>query len=132
MSGPAGAPETLRLPVSRALVRLALPIFASQLLRLAFQWVDALWVRGLGVDATAAITTSVFVLWAILSLHDVFGMGLGAYVSQLMGAGERARAGLAAWKGLRATAVMGLAGSALGLFGARTIASTAVCVHSMS
>jgi putative MATE family efflux protein len=123
VSAPAGAPETLRLPVPRALIGLALPIFASQILRLAFQWVDALWVRGLGVDATAAITTSVFVMWAVLSLYDVFGFGIGAYVSQLIGAGERRRAGLAAWKGLRASALMGLAGTAAGLFFARPIFS---------
>lgn len=123
MSESAAAPATLALPVPRALVRLALPILASQVLRLAFQWVDALWVRGLGVNATAAITTSVFVMWAVLSLHDVFGMGLGAYVSQLIGAGERRRAGLAAWKGLRATAALGLAGSAVGVFGSHAIAA---------
>lgn len=120
MNAPA-APETLGLPVPRALLRLALPLFASQILRLAFQWVDALWVRGLGVDATAAITTSVFVMWAVLSLYDVFGFGIGAYVSQLAGAGERRRAGLAAWKGLRASAAMGLAGVVAGLFSAEPI-----------
>jgi putative MATE family efflux protein len=107
--------------IPRELVRLALPILASQVLRLAFQWVDALWVRGLGTSATAAITTSVFVMWCVLSLNDVFGMGLSAYVSQLVGAGDRARAGVAAWKGLRASALMGLAGSAMGLFGAHAI-----------
>jgi putative MATE family efflux protein len=123
VSAPAVAPESLTLPVPRALLRLALPIFASQILRLAFQWVDALWVRGLGVDATAAITTSVFVMWAVLSLYDVFGFGIGAYVSQLIGAGERRRAGLAAWKGLRASAAMGLAGTAAGLFFPREIFS---------
>lgn len=123
MSTAPGTPESLRLPVPRALLRLALPIFASQLLRLAFQWVDALWVRGLGVDATAAITTSVFVMWAVLSLYDVFGFGISAYVSQLIGAGERRRAGLAAWKGLRASAAMGLAGTVAGLFFARPIFS---------
>lgn len=111
----------LELPVPRALLRLALPILASQGLRLAFQWVDALWVRGLGTNATAAITTSIFVMWSVLSLNDIFGMGISAYVSQLIGAGDRARAGVAAWKGLRASALLGLAGTALGLFGARAI-----------
>jgi putative MATE family efflux protein len=115
------APPSLALPVPRALLRLALPVLASQALRLAFQWVDALWVRGLGTTATAAITTSVFVVWCVLSLNDVFGMGLSAYVSQLMGAGDRARAGVAAWKGIRASACMGLLGTAFGVFGARAI-----------
>jgi putative MATE family efflux protein len=112
---------SLTLPVPRALLRLALPILASQGLRLAFQWVDALWVRALGTTATAAITTSVFVIWCVLSLNDVFGMGISAYVSQLIGAGERERAGVAAWKGIRASAAMGLLGTAAGLFGARAI-----------
>ena len=59
-------------PIARALLRLALPILASMVLRLAYQWVDALWVRGLGVDATAAVTTSVFVMWWMYSLNDIF------------------------------------------------------------
>jgi hypothetical protein len=76
-------------PVPRTLLRLALPVLASQALRLAYQWVDAMWVRGIGVQATAAVTTSVFVMWSVYSLNDVFGGGLSAYVSQLIGAGER-------------------------------------------
>lgn len=107
--------------VPRALLALALPILASQTLRLAFQWVDALWVRGLGVEATAAITTSVFVMWCVYSLHDVFGIGISAYVSQLVGAGDRARAGVAARKGVQASAVMGLVGVGLGLFAPEAI-----------
>ena len=83
--------------------------------------VDALWVRGLGVEATAAVTTSMFVLWTAYSLMDVFGVGVAAYVSQLLGAGDRARAGYAAYKGLRATAVLGLAFGLAGCFGARSI-----------
>jgi putative MATE family efflux protein len=83
--------------------------------------VDALWVRGLGVDATAAVTTSMFVMWSIYSLNDIFAIGVTAYVSQLLGAGERQRAGVAAFKGLRASALLGLLGTAAGLFAARQV-----------
>jgi putative MATE family efflux protein len=100
---------------------LALPVLASQLLRVAYQWVDALWVRRLGVEATAAVTTSVFVMWTVYSLNDIFGVGVTAFVSQLLGAGERERAGVAAFKGLRASALLGLAASACGIFGARHV-----------
>ena len=96
-------------------------MLASQLLRVAFQWVDALWVRGLGVDATAAVTTSVFVMWTVYSLQDVFGIGASAYVSQLLGAGDRARAGVAAYKGLRAAAAIGVLCAIAGSFGAGKI-----------
>ncbi len=82
---------------------------------------DALWVRGLGVEATAAVTTSIFVMWAIYALNDIFAIGVTAYTSQLLGAGERRRAGVAAYKGLRASALLGLIGTVLGVFFARQV-----------
>jgi putative MATE family efflux protein len=97
------------------------PAFFSFGLRVANQWVDALWVRGLGVEATAAVTSSIFVVWSILALNDIFAIGVTAYVSQLLGAGERQRAGVAAYKGLRASALLGLIGTLAGLFAARRI-----------
>ena len=103
------------------LLRLATPAFFSFGLRLAYQWVDALWVRGLGVEATAAVTSSVFLMWWVYSLNDIVAIGVTAYVSQLLGAGDRPRAGVAAFKGLRASALMGLVCSAAGLFAARDI-----------
>ena len=120
-ASPPVVPRGVTRPIPGELLRLALPVLASQVLRVAFQWVDALWVRGLGVDATAAVTTSVFVMWTVYSLQDVVGLGLAAYVSQLLGAGERARAGLAVWKGLRAVTVMGLAVGLMGAPGARFV-----------
>jgi putative MATE family efflux protein len=110
-------------PVPRALLRLALPVLASQALRLGYQWVDALWVKGLGVEATAAVTTSVFVLWCVYSLNDIFGVGLSAYVSQLIGAGERGRAGVAVGKAAAASFGMGLLLAAAGTVAARPLFS---------
>jgi putative MATE family efflux protein len=103
------------------MLRLALPALASYLLRIGYQWVDALWVRGLGVEATAAVTTSIFVVWTMYAINDTIAIGVTAFTSQLLGAGERRRAGLAAWKGLRASAALGLIGTAAGIFGARAI-----------
>ncbi|MEO5616884.1 MAG: MATE family efflux transporter [Candidatus Eisenbacteria bacterium] len=122
---PAGAatalPAAATRPIPGLLWRLALPILASQLLRLAYQWVDAMWVQGLGVSATVAVTSSVFVMWAVYSLNDIFAIGVTAYVSQLIGAGDRARAGVVSYKGLRASLLMGLLGTVAGLFFARDI-----------
>jgi putative MATE family efflux protein len=118
---PAQQLPTLTEPIPRALWRLAVPAFFSFGLRVAYQWVDALWVRGLGVEATAAVTTSMFVMWFALSFNDIFAIGITAYVSQLIGAGERRRAGVAAYKGLRASALFGLIGTTAGLFFARPI-----------
>lgn len=114
MSAAASPPRGVTGPIPRELLRLALPVLGSQMLRLGYQWVDALWVRGLGIEATAAVTTSIFVMWAVYSLIDVFGAGVAAYVSQLTGAGDRRRAGYAAFTGMRATAVLGLAFAVVG------------------
>jgi putative MATE family efflux protein len=108
-------------PIPGQLLRLALPVLASQGLRMAYQWVDAVWVRGLGVPATAAVTSSAFVMWSVYSLNDIFAIGVTAYVSQLLGAGDRGRAGVAAWKGLRASMLLGLFGTAAGLLWARNL-----------
>jgi len=121
---PAAHPSSLTLadePIGRTLLRLALPILASQALRIGYQWVDALWVRGLGVSATAAVTSSLFVMWSLYSLNDVIAIGIVAYVSQLLGAGDRERAGRAAYIGLRASALMGVVGAGLCVLAAHTI-----------
>jgi len=122
VSAPAGRlPAGVTQPIPRALLALALPVLASQVLRLAYQWVDALWVRGLGVHATAAVTSSLFVMWWVYALNDIFAIGVTAYASQLLGAGERRRAGVAAYKALRASALFGLTGTLAGVFAARWI-----------
>ena len=120
-AAPRVLPRGVTRPIPGELLRLALPMLASLALRIAYQWIDALWVRGLGVDATAAVTTSIFVMWAVYSLNDIFAIGVTAFVSQLLGAGDRRRAGVAAWKGIKASAMLGLIGSALGFFLARPI-----------
>jgi len=112
-------PPTVTDPVPRVLLRLAIPAFLSFGIRIVYQWVDALWVRGLGVDATAAVTSSMFVVWSMYSLNDIFAIGVTAYVSQLLGAGDRRRAGVAAFKGIRASALLGLIGTFAGLLAAR-------------
>ena len=117
---PRGADAVTR-PIPGQLLRLALPVLASQLLRLGYQWVDAMWVQGLGVSATAAVTSSVFVMWTVWSLNDIFAIGVTAFVSQLVGAGDRERAGVAAFKGLSASLCIGLLGTIGGLFFARPI-----------
>ncbi len=122
--GPAPPPLSLSAltePVPRALLRLAIPILASHLLRLAYQWVDAFWVRGLGVEATAAVTNSVFFLWSFQALNDMVLVGTVAYVSQLLGAGQVQRAGHASFQGLRASAAIGVLGIFVGLYLARPL-----------
>ncbi len=118
---PSGRLPGVAEAIPRALLRLALPVLASQVLRVAYQWVDALWVQGLGVSALAAVTSSVFVMWSAYSLNDMVAVGALAFASQLLGAGERRRAGEVAFRAVRASALLGLAGTLAALVTGRHI-----------
>jgi putative MATE family efflux protein len=60
-------------------------------------------------------------MWSVYSLNDIFAIGVTAFTSQLLGAGERERAGLAASRGLRASALLGIAISLCGILFAKRI-----------
>ncbi|HVP15276.1 MAG TPA: MATE family efflux transporter [Terriglobales bacterium] len=112
-------PSGVVRPIPGELLRLALPVLASQLLRVAYQWVDALWVQGLGVSAIAAVTSSVFVMWSVYSLNDMVAVGALAWVSQLLGSGNARGAGEAAFRAARASALLGLLGTIAALVAGR-------------
>jgi len=81
----------------------------------AFHLVNVMWVGRLGAAATAAVTTSFFMLWTLWSFADITGVGTTATVSRHVGAGERDRAGHAAAQGMLLALLIGAAVSVLGL-----------------
>lgn len=97
-----------RGPVGRAVLRLAWPVLLSETLHTLFHIVDIIWVGRLGASATAAISSSFFSLWILMSLGNLISVGLTAQVSRAIGAGERSRAG-------RATAQAWVFAAGLGL-----------------
>ncbi len=87
-------------PLTRALFRLAGPAILAKALHAALGLVDVFWVSRLGAAQSAAVTTSFFASWILVSAVDLTALGILAHVARHTGAGDRARAGHAAAQGL--------------------------------
>jgi putative MATE family efflux protein len=76
-------------------LRVAIPAVASSLLMTLFSSVDAFWVgTRLGASGLAAVSTSLFWIWMIVSLAEMIGVGLTAVAARRHGerrAGDASR-----------------------------------------
>ena len=68
------------------ILRVALPAVASSLLMTLFSSVDAFWVgTKIGAAGLAAVSTSLFWIWMIISLAEMIGVGLTAVAARRHG-----------------------------------------------
>lgn len=68
------------------IARVALPAVASSLLMTLFSSVDAFWVgTKIGAAGLAAVSTSLFWIWMIISLAEMIGVGLTAVAARRHG-----------------------------------------------
>lgn len=68
------------------ILRVALPAVASSLLMTLFSSVDAFWVgTRIGSAGLAAVSTSLFWIWTIISLAEMIGVGLTAVAARRFG-----------------------------------------------
>jgi putative MATE family efflux protein len=68
------------------ILRVALPAVASSLLMTLFSSVDAFWVgTKIGAAGLAAVSTSLFWIWMIISLAEMIGVGLTAVAARRFG-----------------------------------------------
>jgi putative MATE family efflux protein len=68
------------------IIRVALPAVASSLLMTLFSSVDAFWVgTRIGSDGLAAVSTSLFWIWTIVSLAEMTSVGLTAVAARRYG-----------------------------------------------
>jgi putative MATE family efflux protein len=114
-------PAPLRLtsgPITPALLRLAWPVLVSRTLHTLYGVADTFWVGRLGPEAIAAVSTSTFALWTLFSIGDVLIAGVGALVSQAIGARKDDDAAAAARAGLVLALVLGAGIAAAGWLGA--------------
>jgi putative MATE family efflux protein len=113
--------DPTRGPLLPALLRLTAPVVVMQLCHTLFHFVDVMWVGRLGPTATAAVTTSFYVVWAVFSFADIAGVAVAATVSRHIGAGDRAAAGYGAAQALWLAVGLGVACAAGGLVVVRPI-----------
>ncbi|MBN1466001.1 MATE family efflux transporter [candidate division KSB1 bacterium] len=118
---PAEEPELTRIPLSRAIFKLAGPAIGSMLFIMLFGLVDAWWVGKLGAGPLAGVSAASFVLWALQSIAVLVETGVNAMVARFVGAGERRLAGLVIGQAILLASAIALLTSGLGLALQRSI-----------
>ncbi|MFQ6012303.1 MAG: MATE family efflux transporter [Thermoplasmata archaeon] len=88
-SGMSQGVQTLLGDPRRAIVRLALPMIAAFALQTIYNFVDAIWVAGLGPDALAAVGFFFPFYFIALAIGLGIGTGGGAAISRRIGARDR-------------------------------------------
>lgn len=86
VSGRAEAAHLVSDSLRATILRVALPAVASSLLMTLFSSVDAFWVgTKIGAAGLAAVSTSLFWIWMIISLAEMIGVGLTAVAARRYG-----------------------------------------------
>jgi putative MATE family efflux protein len=84
-------------PLTRVIVRLAVPSVGATLLQLVFLLIDTFWVgRLLGAAAIAAVSTAGFVVWMVNALGEMIAVGLTAVAARRHGEGAHGLAAVVA------------------------------------
>ena len=95
------------VPVPKALLALGLPTMVGMLINALYNLVDAYFVGGLGTDAMGAITVAYPLGQVIVGLGLLFGNGAAAYLSRLLGKGDKATANKVASTSLYSSVLIG-------------------------
>ena len=106
----------LKGPLFPAVMRIAAPAAAFQLLIFLNNVVDYQWVQQLGREAAAGQTQGWTVFWMLLSIGQIFSIGLTAVVARRVGEGNHDAAVHAASHGLRGALGASLFVGAVGWF----------------
>ena len=112
--GPAAA-RLVADPLPRTIARVAIPAVASTLLMTIFGSVDAYWVgTKIGAVGIAAVATSIFWIWLVISIAEMVSVGLTAIAARRYGEGRGDAAARAAGTALVFTLVTGSAVAIVG------------------
>lgn len=76
----------------KAIFKLALPMIIAMLMQTIYNFVDAIWVSGLGADALSAVGFFFPFFFAIMALAMGLGVGSGSAISRKIGAKDKAGA----------------------------------------
>jgi putative MATE family efflux protein len=100
----------------RTIVRVAVPAIASTLLMTVFMSIDAYWVgTRVGPNGLAAVSTSVFWIWLVVSIAEMVSIGLTAVAARRYGEGRRHEAARTAGDAFVYALVIGALVAVLGL-----------------
>lgn len=102
--------------VSRGILRLSWPIAASMFLQFALGFTDFYWIGGLGAVAQDALTSSMIIVWTMMSLAALITIGVNAVVARNCGSSDFERAGYIASQGLKLSVLAGSIVAVTGYF----------------
>ncbi len=112
-------PELTRMPLSRAIVKLAGPAIGSMLFIMIFNLVDAWWVSKLGAEPLAGISAASFIMWALQAIAMLISAGVNAMVARFVGSRDPNSASHVIGQAVLLAIFVALLNSAAGLFMAR-------------
>jgi putative MATE family efflux protein len=93
VTGEYPAAQLVSDPLPRTIVRLATPAIASTVLMTIFTSIDTYWVgTRVGAEGLAAVSTSVFWIWLVVSVAEMVSIGLTAVAARRYGEGQRQEA----------------------------------------
>jgi putative MATE family efflux protein len=102
-------------PLVRTIATVALPAVASMLLMTIFSTADAYWVgRHIGPDGLAAVSTSLFWIWLLISCAELVSVGLTSVASRRHGERRHTAAAEAVGNGVVLALALGTAAALLG------------------
>lgn len=108
MDGPNKKIELLgSAPVPKALLALGLPTMIGMLINALYNLADTYFVGGLGTDQMGAVTVAFPLGQIIVGLGLLFGNGAAAYLSRLLGRGDRETANKAASTAVYSSVLIG-------------------------
>ncbi len=103
-------------PIWKALLALAVPIVAANVLQTVYQLIDTFWVGRLGAAAVAAVSVSFPVLFVIISLGGGLSIAGAILVAQYYGAGDMRAVNHVAAQTLLAVGTVSIGLSVLGYY----------------
>lgn len=94
-------------PIPKALLALGLPTMIGMLINALYNLVDSYFVGGLGTDQMGAITVAYPLGQVVVGLGLLFGNGAAAYISRLLGRGDKKNANKVASTALYSSVLIG-------------------------
>lgn len=95
-------------PIPKALLALGLPTMTGMLINALYNLVDSYFVGGLGTDQMGAITVAFPLGQVVVGLGLLFGNGAAAYLSRLLGRGDKKTANKVASTALYSSVLIGV------------------------
>ncbi|WP_211748504.1 MATE family efflux transporter [Paenibacillus sp. Marseille-Q4541] len=103
-----GTNDLTRGPIMPSLMKLTLPIIATNFISTTYGLVDMIWVGRLGSGPVAAIGTASFFINLAIALSTMVTIGTGIKVSHCMGAGQKDKAKSYIQNGFTMSILLGL------------------------